>query len=281
MNVRWLIFGAGLAAGVAWLGGGLARGDVDEPTRTEAAAAATRAGEHADRGEFVAAAREFAAATERIAAASPSSDADRELLGTYLFAWAKVEQLGGNCECAVTLYDRFAALFPNVDRYQARATAGRAECGPVTPNADECHHPTGYEPPPPPPPIDAGVIDAPPPPPPPPPPPRPPSWYTDTLGGALTVGGVVALGAGAWYFRGAYAAARDANATGVSYDDYVANADLARRDRTIGWVATGLGAALMAGAVVRYVMVGSSGPRLEVAPTAGRDGAVVGVSGSF
>jgi hypothetical protein len=37
----------------------------------------------------------------------------------------------------------------------------------------------------------------------------------------------------------------------------------------------------MAGAVVRYVMVGSSGPRLEVAPTAGRDGAVVGVSGSF
>jgi hypothetical protein len=275
MTVRWVILGAGLAASVAWLGGGLARGDVDEPVRTEAAAAATRAGEHADRGEFVAAAREFAAATERLAAASPSTDADRDLLGTYLFAWAKVEQLGGNCECAVTLYDRFAALFPNVDRYQARASAGRAECGSVTPNAGECHLPTGYEPPPPP--VDAGVVDAPPPPPPPP----PPKWYADTLGGALTVGGDVALGAGAWYFRGAYAAARDANAAGVSYDDYVANADLARRDRTIGWVATGVGAALTVGAVVRYVMVSARGARLEVAPTAGRDGAVVGVSGTF
>jgi|JI10StandDraft_1071094.scaffolds.fasta_scaffold00739_9 hypothetical protein len=283
MNLTRTCLVAGLGAGLLWLGHGLAHGDVDDTDRTEAAAAAERAGVHADRGEFVAAAREFAAATERIAGAAPTTEADRELLGKYLFAWAKVEQLGGNCGCAVTLYDRFAALFPDVERWQTTARTGRAECGAVTPNASECHHPTGWEPPPPPPPppaVDAGVIEAPPPPTPP-PPAAAPRWYTDTLGGVLAVGGVAALGAGAWYFRGAYAAADDARAPGVSYDDYVTHADLARRDRTIGWIASGVGAALVAGAVVRYVMVGSRGPQLEVAPTAGRDGAVVGVGGSF
>jgi tetratricopeptide (TPR) repeat protein len=187
-----------------------------------------------------------------------------------LYALAQALRQGGRCPEAITAYRRYLATGPN----DAQATAAKngitlcERAGASTPTPT----PTPVEPPPdgsgdtgagagdgdkPPGSPEAGPsptatpapgsasgapIDA----------PRPRRWYADPLGGALVAGGAASLAVGA-VFLVRSSGSRDAADEAVFRDDFVELLDTATRQRRIGIVGLGLGAALVAGGVVRYV----------------------------
>ncbi|MCA9709460.1 MAG: hypothetical protein KDK70_26705, partial [Myxococcales bacterium] len=103
-------------------------------------------------------------------------------------------------------------------------------------------------------------------------PPTPP-WHTDPWGGVLVVGGVAGLGAGIGLYVQSRADARAAQSADTlqSYDDRATRA--LRLDRA-GIATMAIGSALIAGGVIRYVVVATRGRRSRVAlvPAAGPRG---------
>lgn len=216
-----------------------------------------------------------------------------------LYALAQALRQGGRCPEAIAAYRRYLATGPN-DAQTTAAKNGITLCerasattpGPATapgepsPDAsgdgdsDGDGDSTGDAPPgsaeagPSPTPTLAqgpasgAPIDA----------PRSRRWYADPLGGALVAGGAASLAVGAVFFVRA-GSSRDAAHEALFRDDFVELLDTATRQRRIGAVGLGLGAALVAGGVVRYVTLGGRAdpPRAALVVGAG----AIAVRGRF
>ena len=107
------------------------------------------------------------------------------------------------------------------------------------------------------------------------PPPRTP-WYKNRLGGALTASGLVGVSVGITFLALA-SSSRSAAKEQMFLDDFDAKLDEATLRRRIGAVSLGLGAGAIAAGVMVYVIR----DREQRTVTAGTDGRVVFVGGSF
>ena len=198
----------------------------------------------------------------------------------YLFAWAQAERLSGDCETAIGLYDQLLAdrrtqreLAERVREVHKRCEETLAADAPApepTPAPEATARPVAS--------ADAtGGNEA-------------PKggrrvWWKDPIGGALVGTGVVATAVGATFYALSVSALKDADAAQAnqtSYDDYATSLDRARRQRTIAIVGLAAGGGLIAGGVVRYLLVSRDGPSPTTVGFAydGSDGLFV-VAGSF
>ena len=109
-----------------------------------------------------------------------------------------------------------------------------------------------------------------------PPAPHDTPWYKDTLGDALTVGGVVGIGVGVGFLVMASSSEHDAK-TAQFRADFLRSLDEATQRRRIGAVSLGAGAALAVGGVLVYVLRDHHAHRL----VGGIDGHTLYVSGTF
>jgi hypothetical protein len=205
----------------------------------------------------------------------------------FLFAMAQAERLSGDCASAVDLYRRFLTEDPP-DRQAAAAREQLARCEEEVAAAareqeEETPEPDAAEPPEParvdenddevPPALRRETS-------------RPrdePSrrpWYRDPLGGVLLASGAAGIGVGVGFI----VASRTNEADAGDAPTYGAHADLldrAERQRTIGWIAAGAGAALVTGAVIRYAWGGDGDGGAEIAMTADGGTTVLVVTGRF
>src|SRR5690348_17897207 len=76
-------------------------------------------------------------------------------------------------------------------------------------------------------------------------------WYRDGWGAALTAGGAVGLAVGAGFLWSASRAEDDSGDAG-DLGTFIDDTDRANRNYTLGAVSIGVGAALLAGGVIRY-----------------------------
>lgn len=179
---------------------------------------------------------EAAFAEERWDDASAAFDAAYRNTGdpAFLYARAQAERRAGRCKLAIVLYEQFVAADVG-EEGSAAATQYIAECRALLP-AD----------PPPPVPVDP-VIE-------PPPEPKPRPWHRDPLAAALVGGGGAALVAGAVLIPLGYGRAEKAD--GASDDRRFASGyRTASRLELGGAVALSVGAALVIGGVVRWVVL--------------------------
>ena len=161
-----------------------------------------------------------------------------------LFSWAQAERLAGHCPKALDLYKKY--LYADISRAQIEVTRS---------NIKLCEAQSWM----------------PPATPPPPPPPQP--WYMNVLGDSLTGAGVIGFGVGLTYLTlGSRSETRAKQA--MYLDEFQAGLDEATSRRRIGGVSLVLGAALVAGGVVVYVVHGRH-------VTATTDGQSVVVGGRF
>ena len=190
----------------------------------------------------------------------------------FLFPWAQATRLSGDCAGALPLYRRAReAASSQEDRADIEGLIAR------------CQEEVDREKPPPKPPAAPArrprvhVHRAPPP-----RPAAPPPWYTDRLGGALAIGGVLAMGTGVGFLVAARRADDDA-ASAATLDGFVSASDSADQRRLIGAIALGAGAGLAAVAVLRYGWLAHPAVREEsiaFAPAPG-GGALVSLAGHF
>jgi hypothetical protein len=108
-------------------------------------------------------------------------------------------------------------------------------------------------------------------------------WYGDALGGVLFFGGLAVTGTGtAFLIVGNSAMTRSASAP--SYAAYQDQSASAKPEQTIGIVGVGVGAALLVGGVLRYVLVAGKKPHdvaWTLAPSVGAGFATATLSGRF
>jgi hypothetical protein len=182
------------------------------------------------------------------AALAEIEKAERERpLPDFVFMRAKVEETRGNCVAAVSLYGRFLETEPRREDAEA-ARAGRARCGAKDDGATSNPAPA---------PVSA--VER---------PERP--WYADPGGGALVIGGTVAIGVGLGLFVQARADERSAERA----DTLEQHERLGDRSRKLGIAAVSVlaaGGALVLGGVVRYVVVGRRARKAERRVTLGSD----------
>ena len=154
------------------------------------------------------------------------------------FAWAQAERLAGNCPKAIELYQELRAEPNLTDDDQRALLEGLERCD------------FGKKPEPEPEPEPEPQIQ--PPPAAPPPAPEGSPWYTDPIGDALLITGIVGVGVGGglWLVSSLDASAAENAAT---YETHVALESRARDRRFIAIASLGLSAALLTGAVVRYL----------------------------
>jgi tetratricopeptide (TPR) repeat protein len=205
---------------------------------------------------------------------------------SLLYGLAQAKRLGGHCDEALPIYKRYLDTKPTKSQVAA-ARSGIKLCEaapkpapPPDPVKPPDPPPPDPEPPdPPPPPVVADTTVTPPPPDPPPPPPSdgPPPWYTDKLGGALTIGGIAAAGVGVGFLV-AYRGTMDKADAAEFLDDYDALLDKATTQRRIAYTGLAVGSAAIIGGVLVYVMRDRA-PRDGVA--LGSDGRTLFVAGSF
>ncbi len=106
-------------------------------------------------------------------------------------------------------------------------------------------------------------------------------WYSDIIGDALLVTGVVGLGVGTGYFL-VSSSDRSAADEATNYESYTTLADRASTRRTIAIVTTTASAALITGAIVRFVMRDKGVETAAMATAWGSsDGAGFAVGGRF
>jgi len=152
----------------------------------------------------------------------------------FLFAEGQAKRLAGDCKGAVALYQQFLATSPPTVQVNATQIAlGR------------CAQHLAAHP-------EFVVVSPPAPPPPPPPPPAP--WWHDSWGLRLSLTGAVGIAVGTGFLAAAYVARGDADdaRTLAAYDDRLSTAE---SRRTVGVAALAVGGALLAGGVVRFVLV--------------------------
>jgi hypothetical protein len=183
-----------------------------------------------------------------------------------LYTWAQAKRLGGHCKEAIDLYRRYGDASTTDDQRSAAQTG-----------VSRCEAELAKSPPPPPvaprPPVIA-VVNQPPPPAPPPPPGR--HWYQNTLGDVLLLGGVASTGVGIGFFV-ASGHSKDRADAASQRDAFDAALDKATTQRRIAIVASGVGAALITGAVMTFVLGGSEHHTVAVSS----DGRALFVAGAF
>jgi tetratricopeptide (TPR) repeat protein len=193
-----------------------------------------------------------------------------------VFALAQAERLSGDCASAVLYYREFLAGEPPEKQAEAaRTNLERCENVLATSRAREDEAAAKAAPPPSVEPTPAPVATEP-------PPPaeirirRP--WYTDVLGDVLLGTGVVAAGAGGYFWLRS-ADSRDAALDATDYGEYTSRLDDAKLERTIAIGALSAGGVLVTAAVVRYLTRGDQVERAPVAlvPTPGG----LGIAASF
>lgn len=177
----------------------------------------------------------------------------------WLYAWAQSRRLGGHCDEAVELYERYITTNPGDDNVAA-ASHGMSLCkqaratSPPAPPAPEQPRVAPREPPP------AKPVTS--------------AWYHDNLGTALVLGGSVTIGAGATFLVLA-ARSEDAAHRADLRDDFIARLDEATLRKRIGWACMATGAALAIAGVVRYATWHEASVSVAVTPRS------IGVVGRF
>jgi len=176
----------------------------------------------------------------------------------FIYVRATIEEQRGNCERAAKLYREFLGHdVPEADAHDALAGEARCrealglppiEASGQTPPGDPIADPASDE--------GDSSIDT-----------SPPPWHTDPVGGVLAVVGAVGLGAGVALLVQSRVDRRAAEgATELQlYDD---RSQRATRLNTAGIVTLSVGAALLAGGVLRYAIVARRArrPRVSLAP---------------
>jgi tetratricopeptide (TPR) repeat protein len=177
-----------------------------------------------------------------------------------LFALAQAERLGGHCDKAIPHYKKL--LEKTTDLSQAKL---------IQNNLGLCEASA----PPPPEPAPASAA----------PPPKPEvvtktveSHKTDKLATVMLGGGMLAIGGGVGLYVVAKRATSDARVA-RTLDDHDRLLDRASRDRVLAFVVGGAGVALIAGAVVKWSLGGSTKTEVAVVPSA--HGATFALSGRF
>lgn len=230
--------------------------------------------------------KDYAGAATRFVAAY-AADPDP----VYLFNAAQAYRLARHCDEARDYYQRFldaAPQAPNRDQVE-RWLAEVEAC--ATPTAAPVLEPDPRPAPTPPAPVPAPVL----PPranPEPTPAPAPPVDHSSssgrrTIGVVTVVGGVVAVGVGAWFVTRARAAERDREGlcpVGCTWDPMLDQQardidDRGHRASTLATVSLAVGGAAIVGGAVLYLTAPTRRERVVVAPTPG--GARVGLSLDF
>jgi tetratricopeptide (TPR) repeat protein len=175
----------------------------------------------------------------------------------------------GRCEEAITYYQRFVDSKPAADLAQI-ATEAIEVCKTNPPPAVLDKPAAPVEPPPPtPPPSPPPVpVKAPP------PQPETAPWYTDYFGDGLVVAGLAGGAVGIVLYTGALSD-RDAADKATSYAAYQKLDDSAHSERTEALVVGAVGAALVVGGIIHFVV----SDRVQVATAPG--GATVSLAGRF
>jgi tetratricopeptide (TPR) repeat protein len=164
-----------------------------------------------------------------------------------LWSQAQALRFGGDCKRAITAYESFIAMDPpDVDEETARGNIERCEA--------EIEPEPAVEPPPPvvapPKPAPAQPDRA--------PPPR--EWYADPTGVSLFVGGLAVAGVGGGLTGSAHAMKDDAP-DAASEQTYRSDIAAAQRRNAAGIACLAVGGALMAGSVIRFVILGRRAKR--------------------
>jgi hypothetical protein len=161
-------------------------------------------------------------------------------LPVLLFTWAQSERLGGHCDKAVPLYNKY--LYADINAKQKAETRDNIQrCG------GNVEAPKKTE---------LAVAES-------------PRWYKDKLGGALTVAGVVGIGVGVVYLVKASGTRSDADSA-MFLDDFKSGLDDATTQRRIGAVSLTLGLGLVASGIAVYVIHDKQNKKKLVAGTDGR-----------
>jgi len=177
----------------------------------------------------------------------------------FLYNQAQAERLAGRCTAAIVTYRAFLATAPTGE-FKTLATYNLGLCQ------------LELKPAPAPPPVIVTV-------------PRvelapPPVWYSDAFAITLASGGVVGAGIGTGMFVAAHEQAQQARraATDGTFGEFETHSKNADRDRLVGYIAGGVGVALLGAGVIRFAVL-----RARAAPfvTAGGGGgggiAIVGL----
>ena len=181
-----------------------------------------------------------------------------------LFALAQAERLGGHCDKAIPHYKKL--LEKTTDLAQAKL---------IQNNLGLCEAST----PPPPPPPEPGATTA--------EPPKPEvvtktvvreTHKTDKLATVMLAGGMLAIGGGVGLYVVAKRATSDARVA-RTLEIHDSLLDRASRDRVLGYVALGAGAALITGAIVKWSLGSSTKSEVALVPSA--HGATFALSGRF
>ena len=172
----------------------------------------------------------------------------------FLFPWAQAERLSGDCASAVPLYRKVldADVVDDDERRDVERLLEQCEAD-APAAAEPAPEPAAEQPPerrdfvaattte-----VEATAPDS--------GPPRP--WYRDGWGAALTAGGAVGLAVGAGFLWSASRAEDDSGAA-ADLGTFIDDTDRANRNYTMGAVSIGVGAALLAGGIIRYALSGS------------------------
>jgi len=143
-----------------------------------------------------------------------------------LFAWAQSERLAGKCEKATELYHELRKkTLPDQDRLAV--LEGLERCGAF----DRAEQAT----------IEVERIEK-----------EGTPWYSDWIGDALLIGGVVGLGVGTSFWLTSSSERGDADEA-FTYESHVVLEDRARRDRFIAIGSYIASVGLIGGAIARYV----------------------------
>jgi tetratricopeptide (TPR) repeat protein len=159
----------------------------------------------------------------------------------FLYAKAQAERMSGNCAKAIRTYEAFLNNSPparqveparqNIARCKEEL-GGRKKGGAVAARGDAAPAATATE--------GASAEGGTP-------------WYKDAVGDALLAAGVGALVGGGLVWKGGRDDAQAA-AAATSYSGFATSAEGADTRQTIGVVAMAAGGALVAGAIVRYML---------------------------
>jgi tetratricopeptide (TPR) repeat protein len=154
----------------------------------------------------------------------------------YLFAWAQSERLSGDCAAAIPLYRKLTdeisdlgtarLVHDNLARCEQSEATAKPESGTKSEPVAETPVPT---------PVTTVRTSS-----------------ADPVATALFIGGGLSIGLGVGMFVASSNSASAADHA-LTYDDHVAFADRASTQRTIAWVATGVGLGAVGYAIFRVV----------------------------
>ena len=169
----------------------------------------------------------------------------------FLFGRGRLASEAGDCDEAIVLMREFLERYPDADGEQA-ARAEIEECGGTVEETREPRQEAPPEAPPPVVPEDSEPVA----------PKPPPPWHRDPLGGALFGTGLATAAVGIGLYAGALAEqGRAPEAT--TTDEYRRSIERTRSFEISGITLMAVGGSLVAGAILRYSLVGAKRRRMR------------------